>query len=294
MKSVSFEQIVEALGDVGVEAGDGLLVHSAVQYLGVPTGGLDMYLQAILSTISPPASRTTHHESRITDHAPRTSHSALRTSPRTSHPAPRTFSGTLAVPAFNFAFARGEPYDPLSTPSAGMGAFSEYVRQLPQALRTSHPMQSLAVIGRYACDLADRDTPSAFDPGSAFERMLELDFKLLLLGADIQAVSMLHYSEQRARVPYRYWKDFSGQVKTPQGWEARTYRMFVRDLDIDAHIELYPVQARLEQRGLWRSTPLNYGQVASCRLVDFVAALDEFLAQDPWSLVTNRPVNSGE
>ncbi len=76
--------------------------------------------------------------------------------------------GTLAVPAFNFGFARGEAYDPQSAPSIGMGAFSEYVRQRPEALRTTHPTQSLAVAGRWAKDLAERDTASAFDPGSAF------------------------------------------------------------------------------------------------------------------------------
>jgi hypothetical protein len=30
---------------------------------------------------------------------------------------------------------------------------------------------------------------------------------------------------------------------------------------------------------------LNYGQIAACRLVDFVAAADELLANDPWALV---------
>jgi len=277
MKSVSSQQIVEALRAVGIEAGDGLLVHSAVQYLGRPAEGLGTYLEAILTTIAPHLSGITH---------------PAQGSTLPPHPAPRTLLGTLVVPTFNFAFARGEPYDPMTTPSAGMGAFSEYVRQLPEARRTPHPMQSLAVIGRHTDDLASRDTPSAFDPGSAFERLLQLDFKLLLLGADIQAVSMLHYSEQRARVPYRYWKDFSGQVKTAQGWQELSYRMFVRDLEIDAHIQLYPVQARLEQRDLWHSVPLNYGQVAACRLVDFVAAVDEFLARDPWSLVVNRPESS--
>ena len=169
-----------------------------------------------------------------------------------------------------------------------MGVFSEYVRQRPEARRTLHPMQSLAVVGHWASDLAGRDTPSAFDPGSAFERMLELDFRLLLLGADIQAVSMLHYSEQRARVPYRYWKEFQGQVRTPAGWQNRAYLMFARDLEAGARIELYPVQALLEQRGQWLSTPLNYGQLSLCRLADFVSAVDEFLTEDPWSLVVNR------
>jgi aminoglycoside N3'-acetyltransferase len=122
--------------------------------------------------------------------------------------------GTLAVPTFNFAFARGEPFDLRNTPSVGMGAFSEYIRQRASARRPPHLLQSIAVIGRYVDDLASRDTPAAFDPGSPFDRMLELDFKILLLGADVQAISLLHWVEQRLQVPYRYWKVFRGPVRT--------------------------------------------------------------------------------
>jgi aminoglycoside 3-N-acetyltransferase len=254
LKELSFDQLTETLTRLGVSAGDGLLVHSAIQYLGRPPAGIEapaLHFQAIRQILGA--------------------------------------DGTLAVPAFNFAFARGEPYDPQNTPSAGMGVFSEYVRRQPEARRTPHPMQSVAVIGRRAADLAGRDTADAFDPGSAFERMLELGFKLLLLGADIQAVSMLHYSEQRRNVPYRYWKDFTSLYLADGVWEQRTYRRFVRDLEIDARISLHPVQARLEQRGQWRSLPLNYGNIAVCLLTDFTAAVDELLAADPWSLVTNRP-----
>ena len=264
MREITRAMIKEALQAVGVEAGDGLLVHSALQYLGRPTGersseqsGIEIYLEALLEVLGS--------------------------------------EGTLVVPTFNFGFARGEPYDPWNTPAQGMGVFSEFIRQQPGARRTPHPMQSLAVIGHYADDLAGaevpfrRDTPSAFDPGSAFERMLELDFKILLLGADVEAISMLHYNEQRHEVPYRYWKEFHGQVLTEQGWEDRTYRMYVRDLDLDAHLTLKPIQEYMQARQEWHSVPLNYGWVSLCRMVDFNAAVDHFLAQDPWSLVKNRP-----
>ena len=274
MLQVTQEQVVAALQATGVRSGDGLLVHSAVQFLGQPVGGIAMYHHALCAVLE---------DDRPPDSPLATPDSPLLT--------PNS-SGTIAVPTFNFAFARGEPYDPQSTPSEGMGAFSEYIRQLPQALRTAHSMQSLVAVGYHAEDLANRDTPSAFDPGSAFERMLELDFRLLLLGADIQATAMLHYCEQRAGVPYRYWKDFTGQVKTTQGWGTRTYRMFARDMDIDPQIELYPVVEVLQERGGWSSVKLNYGHISLCRLVDFVAVVDEFLARDPWSLVTNRPSNS--
>ncbi len=250
MLEVTQEQVTAALETLGVEAGDGLLVHSAIQFLGRPAGGLGMYLEALKDVLGP--------------------------------------EGTLAVPAFNFGFARGEPFDPQSTPSQGMGVFSEYVRQHPEAQRTPHPMQSLAVIGHHAADLVGRDTASAFDPGSPFERIFVLDFKLLLLGADIQATAMLHYCEQRAQVPYRYWKDFQGQVRTPKGWETKTYRMFVRDLEVDPHLDLHPIQDYLQARNQWFAVHLNYGWISLCHLTDFVRALDEFLVTDPWSLVSNR------
>jgi aminoglycoside 3-N-acetyltransferase len=274
VREATREQIVRALQQAGVKPGDGLLVHSAIQYLGRPVGGVEMYFKAMNEALSPGSSPLDDQQNDSTHE-------------------PDSQVGTLAVPTFNFAFARGEPYDPLRTPSQGMGVFSEYVRQLPEAQRTPHPMQSLAVTGRFAGDLAGRDTLSAFDPGSAFERMLDLGFKLLLLGADIQAVSMLHYSEQRAQVPYRYWKEFTGEVRRPSGWEEHTYRMFVRDLDLDPQIDLHPVQEVLQGRGQWSEIKLNYGKISSCRLEDFVSCVDEFLAKDPWSLVTNRPAPAG-
>ena len=247
MREVTLKQIIDCLQALGIQSGDGLLVHSAIQFLGRPVGGTGLYLQAIQDVIG--------------------------------------LHGTVAVPTFNFAFARGKRYDPQNTPSQGMGVFSEYVRQQPAARRTTHPMQSLAMIGRNADALAQIDTPGAFDDGSAFDRMLRLDFKLLLLGADIQFTSMVHYSEQRFNVPYRYWKDFSGEILTDSGWKSRTYRMFVRDLQIDPYVVLHPIQEALESRQQWSSQPLNYGQIAACRLADFVAATNHLLAQDPWALV---------
>ncbi len=263
MLTVTRDQLTNLFRTLGVHAGDGLLVHSAIQYLGQPQGGVAIYLDALCEVL---------------DIDLNTPDSQFKSG-----------SGTLAAPTFNFCFARGESYDPQNTPSRGMGAFSELARQHPAARRTPHPMQSLVVIGYYAEDLAARDTPSAFDPGSAYERMLELGFKIMLLGADVQAISVLHYSEQRAHVPYRYWKDFSGQVHNAGGWQPRTYRMYARDLSIDPHIDMHPVQKVLESRGQWRALPLNYGLISLCDMRHFVNAVDEFLMADPWSLVINRP-----
>lgn len=250
MHEVTQTALEKVLRQLDIHARDGLLVHSALQFLGRPAGGIDLYLKALQSVLGT--------------------------------------QGTIAVPAFSFSFGEGKPFDRQKTPSTGMGVFSEFVRQRPGAMRTTHPMQSLAISGAGAVDLARRDTPGAFDPGSAFERMLEMEYKLLLLGADVQAVSMVHYSEQRASVPYRYWKEFRGLWRDGAFAEERTYRMFVRNLEIDPQLVLRPVQDALQAQGMWREQPLGYGKVCTCRLVDFVNAADHLLAENPWALVGNR------
>ena len=80
----------------------------------------------------------------------------------------------------------------------------------------------------------------------------------------------------------------TGQVKTKAGWKERTYRMFVRDLDLDPQLELSVIQEELERRGLWKSVRLNYGAIGAGRLTDFVTVVDNLLARDPWILVKNK------
>jgi aminoglycoside 3-N-acetyltransferase len=249
MKTVSFEEIKSKLLDLGISSGDGLLVHSAVQYFGKPVGDIGIYYDAIRSIIGA--------------------------------------EGTLAVPAFTFSFAISGLFDLKNTPSEKMGVFSEYVRKLPGALRTSHPMQSFALIGKLAEEMSMRDSPSAFDPGSAVGLMIEKDFKILLLGADIQAVSIIHFSEQRLNVPYRYWKDFRGRIKSNGQWIEKTYRMFVRDLNIDPALIIHPIQDELVRLNAWSQVLLNYGTIAVCRMQEFVKVADEMLIRDPWIFVSN-------
>ncbi len=247
---LSAKELETSLRLLGIEEGDGLLIHSALQFLGKPEEGEGMYLEVLQDILGS--------------------------------------GGTIVVPAFNFEFAKGVDFDPAKSPSEGMGVFSELVRKHPEALRTNHPLQSLSILGAQDANIARRDTLSAFDEDSAFDVMLKEGYKLLLLGATIQAASIVHYSEQRASVPYRYWKDFTGNLLVNRKWEERSYKMFVRDLDIDAQLDLAPIQKALEENGQWFQTPIHFGHVSLCLLTDFVRATDQLLAEDPWALVANR------
>jgi aminoglycoside 3-N-acetyltransferase len=256
MLTITKSQVIDALHAVDLHPGDGVMIHSAIQFLGQPEGGLGLYVEALRDVLGE--------------------------------------EGTFVVPTFNFGFARGEVFGLHETPSDGMGALAEFIRLLPEAKRSTHPMHSVAVVGKYADEIAACDTPGAFDDGSVFDKLVELDFKLLLLGAGVQYTTMIHYCEQRANVPYRYWKEFTGTVKLPDREpETRTIRMFARDLKLDPQVSAVPVQRELEKRGQWSSVKLNYGKVAACRFRDFNAAAMDLLNADPWVLVENRPNRKG-
>lgn len=195
--------------------------------------------------------------------------------------------GTLAVPAFTFAFCRGQTFDPAASPSEQMGVFSEFVRTRPEARRSPHPMQSLAVIGPLSERLCTPDTPSAFTPGGAFSQLVEHDALVLLLGATMQSVSLVHLVEERLEVPYRYWKTFSAPYRRDGHDASAEYRMYVRDLERKAKLTLAPIDRVMTERGLLRRQPLGAGQLCLFSARDFVAVTEEGLRADPeWLLAS--------
>lgn len=193
--------------------------------------------------------------------------------------------GTVVVPTFNFGFCRGETFDRQHTPSQGMGAFSEYVRQRDDSLRSPHPMQSIAAVGPAARPLVERDTPGAYDDDSSFDALLDRNAHVLMLGCGINAVSLVHWAEQRVGVPYRFWKEFSGRYRDGDLIERRTYRMYARDLDLDPEVSVHPVGRRLRRRGELRRFRLGAGSVEVCGARDFVAAAIQLLRRDPRALI---------
>lgn len=193
--------------------------------------------------------------------------------------------GTIAVPTFNFEFCRGETFDRQHTPSEGMGAFSEYIRTLPDSVRSPHPMQSMAAVGARADEIADRDTAGAFDDGSSFDALLDYDAHLLMVGCDINAVSLVHWAEQRAGVPYRFWKEFSGRYRDGDRIDRRTYRMYARDLQRDPEVLIYPVGRALRRCGELRRFRLGAGAVETCRARHFASAALQLLRRRPNALV---------
>ena len=197
-------------------------------------------------------------------------------------------SGTIAVPAFNFDFCKGVRFVRESSPALKMGPLSEHIRRLPHALRSPHPTQSIAAIGKSAPQICAGDTSSAFGSEGSFSAMLALDAKILLLGATSQAIAAVHVAEERVGVPYRYWKSFTGEYQEGGNVTIRTYTMYVRDLGINPNVDCTVVEQELRRRNLYHQVPLGGGKLSIAGMTDFVAAATTLLQRDPWALVRDR------
>lgn len=82
------------------------------------------------------------------------------------------------------------------------GALPELVRTLPGALRSASPGASCAAIGARADWLtADHALDYGYGEQSPFARLVEAGGKVLMLGAPLDTITLLHHAEHLAQVP---------------------------------------------------------------------------------------------
>lgn len=196
--------------------------------------------------------------------------------------------GTLITPAFNFDFCKGMAFDRQNSPSKNMGVLSETVRQLPNAERSVHPMQSVAAVGKLAKEICEKDTPSALSIGGSFDFLLKQNAKLLLFGANFNAASFAHYAEERLEVPYRFFKTFKSEYIDKGKSEIREYQMFVRDLELNPELTLLDLQAKMEGEGKVRRAKLGLGEIISCNFKDLYNSAYKMLEKDKFAFLKNK------
>jgi aminoglycoside 3-N-acetyltransferase len=204
--------------------------------------------------------------------------------------------GTLVVPAFSWSFYRGYPYDCRFTPAENdMGVLNEAVRKLPGSVRTRHPGQSFACVGKLAEALGDKelDTESAWDPKGPVGVLLSHGAKTVMLGPPVWgACSFIHYVEELQNVPYRYWKTYTGEYVPPEGGAetTKTYRFFARKLEPVEWMTNMPIAGdALHNAGALQAAPLGNGQVISFQWADAVAVLSKLIQENPAALAYELP-----
>jgi aminoglycoside 3-N-acetyltransferase len=249
-----------ALRAIGIGPGDAALVHSDISRIGWMTGSrarmevLQAYHDAIFDVIGP--------------------------------------DGTIATLSCTESYAReSRPYDH-DTSRSEQGNFSEFIRSLPNAVRSMHPLFSVSAVGRLASALCDDDiSPTGFGYDSPFHRLRETDAWIICMGVDLKAMTFVHHIEQTYGVPYGYTKEWTAPVARSGETVTQRFFAFVRYLDAGVTYDFSRLQDELLERGSARSARVGYGSVWAVRARDVFDLGMRRLKEDPFYFLEAPPTS---
>lgn len=186
---------------------------------------------------------------------------------------------TICFPTFTFSFCNNEDYDVRNTLSR-MGALNEYVRRLPEAERSRDPLMSVAAVGKDMSVIRNLGRYSG-GVGSTFHKLHEKGgAKFLFLGVSpSKCMTHVHYVEERRGVPYRYHRDFTGNVIDGSGVARETYTLYLRYRGVVAS-ERGEVENCLLQRGQMLRAPCGDAFVSVVAEEDVFQAVMDLLDKD--------------
>jgi len=189
--------------------------------------------------------------------------------------------GTLVAPTF---VSGGDVFDPDKDPT-GLGAIAEAVRQHPRAVRSRHPLASVAAIGEKAEELVKdhEKAKTAHGEGTPYLRLAEMGGYVVLLGVDLDRCTLMHTPEALCELPYLSTKrnkylDASGKTR------SCTTHFFP-----GPHRDLIGVDRHLREKGIIKIRQVGG---AVCRVIDAKALVDEMvevLKRDPAGVLCDNP-----
>ncbi len=164
-------ELVEELRALGVSAGDVLMVHASLRALGPVKGGAAEVVRALEEAVGEAGTLVAYvdvelfHEDDDEDE----------------------------VPVFDPRTARA---------ALDHGVLHETMRTWPGALRSDHPDAGVVAMGKRA-EWIVKEHPFryGYGPGSPFARVVEAKGKVLMLGAPLDTITLLHYAEHLAQIP---------------------------------------------------------------------------------------------
>jgi len=192
--------------------------------------------------------------------------------------------GTLVMPAFTYSFTKGEDFDPAGTPST-VGALTEYFRHLPGVLRSRHPIFSIAARGKLAETYANTPIDDCFGAGCPFDLLVQHDAWIGCIACGFDRITFVHYVEQQAKVDYRFFKTFSGNLVDSQGSHKASVRYLVRNLERETDTDLTRLKAHMERKKLLATLPVGRVGLTVVRARHFLQEAQVLLAEDPVALI---------
>ena len=259
MRLLEFSELVAALGDLGIAKGD--VVHVQSDLLGVgPVAGvrerediLAFFFEAFMQVLGPHGTLTT-------------------------------------CTAFEDYGRYATPYVLEESPSS-LGAFSEYLRTRPGAVRSIHPIVSVTGIGPRATELCGGSHYDGFGYSSPWGRLHRANGWILTLGMGVKGggTTFFHYVEKLYGVPYQYTKMFVGPVYFRGASVPGPFTMSVRYLDFGIVNSPVRVKARMLELGEAREVRTGRALTWAARAQTVVDRMMQMFDEDRWMMLESPP-----
>lgn len=166
---------------IGLGAGDAVMVHAALRSVGRILGGPDALIDALHDAIGPGGTILAYTDWSDDYHDLLDDDGNV---PAELHDD---------IPPFDPAASRARRAN---------GAFPELLRTRPGARRSANPGASFAAVGgRADWFTADHALDYGYGEQSPFARLVQARGTVLMLGAPLDAMSLLHHAEHLARIP---------------------------------------------------------------------------------------------
>jgi aminoglycoside 3-N-acetyltransferase len=214
--AVGRARLVEDLRALGVRTGAIAMVHTRMSAIGWVIGGSETVVRALLEALGSGGTLIAYasweeHVYRAAEW-PEEHRAAYRAEP----------------PAFDLSTAEAVREH---------GRIPERVRTWPGAERSSHPEASVVAVGPRAKWLtAAHPGDDGYGAESPFARLVEAHGQVLMLGAPLEAITLLHHAEAIARVARKRRVTFRVPVVDGGRVRARTFA------DIDTSAGAFPYE----------------------------------------------------
>src|SRR5262245_54925997 len=259
MKRLSREEFATSLHALRIRRGDIVHVQSDLRRIGpveapaTREGMLEFYLGGLLDAIGPEGTLTT-------------------------------------CTAFEDYGRYGTPYVREDSPSR-LGVLSEYIRTRPGAVRSVHPIMSLAAIGPLAEAICGGSHYEGFGCASPWGELHRRDAHILTLGMDADGggTTFFHYVERLYGVPYQYTKIYDHPVYADGKRLDGPFTLAVRYLDFGVENTPVRVKNRMLQLGEAFEAQTGYVRSWCARAQAVVARMTQMLDVDRWTMLERVP-----
>jgi aminoglycoside 3-N-acetyltransferase len=176
-------QLRQSLTALGVAAGQTVMLHAAYKAVGYVLGGPNSLLQALLDVLTPTGTLMMYV--------------GWEDIPDDLYELPPELQP--------FYREHYPPFDPATARAVrDNGILAECLRTWPGAQRSLNPEMSMVAVGERAAWITQNHPQNyGYGPGSPLEKLIQVGGHVLMLGAPLDTLTLLHYAENRARMRHK-------------------------------------------------------------------------------------------